>query len=113
MSSYFSENAVTAFSEKYDDKSLKIETENLVVYHIRKEPIFQLNLTLQHLTTADADTLKEFIYSHGVHTPFSLYIEDESRGNYTVDNVVFANMPEITYQAYNNFAVSMRLREVK
>jgi len=109
----FERSAVTAFSEKYDDKSVKIETENLVVYHVVKEPIFQIAFSIDHLKTADADMLKEFFFDHGIHTPFSLYIEDQARGNYTIDNVVFQEIPEIVYRFYDNFSVSFRLREIK
>ena len=109
----FERSAVTAFSEKYDDKSVKIETENLVVYHVVKEPVFQVALSIDHLKTADADMLKEFFFDHGIHRPFSLYIEDQARGNYTIDNVVFQEIPEIVYRFYDNFSVSFRLREVK
>jgi len=109
----FERSAVTAFSEKYDDKSVKIETENLVVYHVVKEPIFQVALSIDHLKREDADMLKEFFFDHGIHTPFSLYIEDQLRGNYTIDNVVFREIPEIVYRFYDNFSVSFRLREVK
>ena len=109
----FERSAVTAFSEKYDDKSVKIETENLVVYHVVKEPVFQVALSIDHLKREDADMLKEFFFDHGIHRPFSLYIEDQARGNYTIDNVVFREIPEIVYRFYDNFSVSFRLREVK
>lgn len=109
----FTRHVVTQFSSKQDDKSLVIETENLVVFSVRKELLKHVAFTLQQLTTADKQMLENFISSYGLTRSFAVYIEDESQGNYTLPNMKFSGMPRIETVAYNNYSVKIDLVEEK
>jgi len=109
----FTRHVVTQFASKQDDKSLVIETENLVVFSVRKELLKHVAFTLQQLTTADKQMLENFISSYGLTRSFAVYIEDESQGNYTLPNMKFSGMPQIETVAYNNYSVKIGLVEEK
>lgn len=109
----FARHVVTQFSSKHDDKSLVIETENLVVFSVRKELLKHVAFTLQQLTTADKQMLENFISSYGLTRSFAVYIEDESQGNYTLPNMKISGMPQIETVAYNNYSVKIDLVEEK
>ncbi|HRU78599.1 MAG TPA: hypothetical protein P5214_09430, partial [Rectinema sp.] len=106
-------HVVTQFSSKQDDKSLVIETENLVVFSVRKDLLKHVAFTLQQFTTADKQMLENFISSYGLTRSFAVYIEDESQGNYTLPNMKFSGMPQIETVAYNNYSVKIGLVEEK
>jgi len=107
----FARHVVTQFSSKQDDKSLVIETENLVVFSVRKELLKHVAFTLQQLTTADKQMLEAFISNYGLTRSFAVYIESESEGNYILQNMKFSGMPQIETVAYNNYYVKIDLVE--
>jgi len=107
----FARHVVTQFASKQDDKSLVIETENLVVFSVRKDLLKHVAFTLQQLTTADKTMLENFISEYGLTRSFAVYIESESEGNYTLPNMKFSGMPQIETIAYNNYSVKIDLVE--
>jgi hypothetical protein len=107
----FAQHVVTQFASKQDDKSLVTETENLVVFSVRKELLQHVAFTLQQLTTTDKQMLESFISNYGLTRSFAVYIEDESQGNYTLPNMKFSGMPQIETVAYNNYSVKIDLVE--
>jgi DNA-binding beta-propeller fold protein YncE len=107
----FARHVVTQFASKQDDKSLVIETENLVVFSVRKDLLKHVAFTLQQLTTADKQMLEAFISEYGLTRSFAVYIESESEGNYTLPNMKFSGMPQIETIAYNNYSVKIDLVE--
>ena len=109
----FARHVVTQFSSKQDDKSLVIETENLVVFSVRKELLKHVAFTLQQLTTTDKQMLEAFISEYGLTRSFAVYIESESEGNYILPNMKFSGMPQIETVAYNNYSVKIDLVEEK
>jgi len=109
----FERHVVTQFSSKQDDKSLVIETENLVVFSVRKELLKHVAFTLQQLTTADKQMLEAFISEYGLTRSFAVYIESESEGNYILPNMKFSGMPQIETVAYDNYSVKFDLVEEK
>ena len=109
----FARHVVTQFASKQDDKSLVIETENLVVFSVRKELLKHVAFTLQQLTTADKQMLEAFISEYGLTRSFAVYIESESEGNYILPNMKFSGMPQIETVAYNNYSVKIALVEEK
>lgn len=107
----FARHVVTQFSSKQDDKSLVIETENLVVFSVRKDLLKHVAFTLQQLKTTDKQMLETFISEYGLTRSFAVYIESESEGNYTLPNMKFSGMPQIESVAYNNYSVKIDLVE--
>ena len=108
-----SRQAVTRFDDRYDDKSIAIETDALVVFHIMKEPLYRLSIDIKQLHSSDKTIIENFFLEHGLTKAFTLYIEDETEGNYVIPNVRFQSEPVFKYVAYDNFSTSIEVVEVK
>ncbi len=105
--------AVTKFDDRYDDKSISIETDALVVFHVTKDLLYRLSIDIEQLKGTDKTLLENFFIDHGLTRAFSLYIEDETEGNYVIPNVRFQSEPTFKYVAYDNFSTSLEVVEVK
>lgn len=109
----FERHVVTQFASKQDDKSLVIETENLVVFSVRKETLQHVSFRLEVLRQTDKDMLKAFAEAYGRTRAFAVYIEDESAGNYFLPNMKFSSLPQFEEIAYNNYQTKIDLVEEK
>jgi NHL repeat. len=105
--------AITKFDDRYDDKSISIETDALVVFHVTKDLLYRLSIDIEQLKGTDKTLLENFFIDHGLTRAFSLYIEDETEGNYVIPNVRFQSEPTFKYVAYDNFSTSLEVVEVK
>lgn len=109
----FVNHVVTQFSDRPDDKSLMIETDNLVVFSVRKETLQHVSFRLEVLRQTDKDMLKAFAEAYGRTRAFAVYIEDESAGNYFLPNMKFSSLPQFEEIAYNNYQTKIDLVEEK
>lgn len=108
-----SRQAITKFDDRYDDKSISIKTDALVVFHVTKDLLYRLSIDIEQLKGTDKTLLENFFIDHGLTRAFSLYIEDETEGNYVIPNVRFQSEPVFKYVAYDNFSTSIEVVEVK